>query len=43
MDPFIVVLGIFLVTGTLFLMAWSLIDWLEMKDISLKDDKDDWG
>ena len=43
MDLFGIFLTIFLVTGTLFLAVWSFIDWLEMKDINLFDDKDDWG
>lgn len=43
MDLFGIFLTIFLVTGTLFLAVWTLIDWLEMKDINLFDNKDDWG
>lgn len=42
MDLFGLFLAVFLVTGTAFLAVWSLIDWLELKDISLFDGKDDW-
>jgi hypothetical protein len=45
MDPFIVVLSIFLVAGTLFYMAWGVIDALSMKydDLEISGDDEEWS